>query len=155
MFPEAIIIGVEPAEQNVAILLQNSLPAPSTVVIGALSSSQGRARVVDPTQQHWAYRTQPAEPDHPGAVQCITINGLFKASAQAVPFIVKLDIEGAESDVFSANTEWVSRTPVIITELHDWLIPGSGDTYRACIAPLDRDEFKLGENVVSVSRIAC
>ena len=42
--------------------------------------------------------------------------------SDADPFIVKVDIEGFEADLFSANTQWVGRTPIIITELHNWLI---------------------------------
>ena len=38
-------------------------------------------------------------------------------------FVVDGDIEGFEKDLFSQNTEWVQLFPLLIIELHDWMLP--------------------------------
>jgi hypothetical protein len=65
---------------------------------------------------------------------------------------VKIDIEGAEAELFSANTEWVDQTPLIIIELHDWLLSRQGISrnFLRCVSSLDRDFVHIGENIFSV-----
>jgi hypothetical protein len=43
--------------------------------------------------------------------------------------------------LFSKNTDWVALFPVIIIELHDWLMPGEGrsNNFLRTIAQHDRD----------------
>ena len=74
-------------------------------------------------------------------------------SARCFPFIVKVDIEGGEEDLFSGSTEWVSVTPVLIVELHDWLLTKSASSrkFLQCISQLDRDFVYIGEDVFSIS----
>jgi hypothetical protein len=106
----------------------------------AVSSTSGFSRVYDTGQGHWAYRTHPAHADDENVVPNVTINELYKANASFFPFIVKIDIEGAEKDLFSGNTEWVARTPLVIVELHDWMLPkdGMSRSFLQCISQLDR-----------------
>ena len=59
----------------------------------------------------------------------MTIADIYRrvcGSGAAFPFIVKIDIEGAEADVFASDTDWFNETPVVIVELHDWLMPKQG-----------------------------
>lgn len=43
------------------------------------------------------------------------------------PLIVKLDIEGAQAQLFSSNTDWVDGSTLIpFLELDDWLLPWQG-----------------------------
>ncbi len=68
------------------------------------------------------------------------------------PFIVKIDIEGFESELFSGNTDWINEFPVLIIEMHDWLFPGqrTSTNFLKTISQLDRDFVYLGENVFSI-----
>lgn len=153
MFPKALIIAVEPAQANLKILQQNAPSGRSLVVPGALSASEGHVTLFSPRQQHWGYRTTPTNAQDPLGIPCTTVQQLLdkaRVEHNASPFIVKLDIEGGEADLFSSNTGWIDETPVIIVELHDWLIPGSGDAYRAAASGRRRDQYQLGENTVSV-----
>ena len=67
--------------------------------------------------------------------------------------LVKVDIEGAESDLFADNTEWVARTPLLIIELHDWLMPKgrTSQSFLQCIAKHDRDIVYRGEDIYSIA----
>ena len=68
------------------------------------------------------------------------------------PFLVKMDIEGGEREVFNAEVDWVQRVPLIMIELHDWLLPGQGTSrpFLRCVSKLDRDFVYLGETVFSI-----
>lgn len=90
----------------------------------AVSATTRRARVVDPGRGSWAYRTQSIADDDTATDAVPRI--IFQAhTAATFPFTIKIDIEGAEGDLLSGNTEWVARTPLIIVELHDWLLPNA------------------------------
>ncbi len=68
------------------------------------------------------------------------------------PFIAKIDIEGFEENLFSADTEWVSRFPIIIIELHDFYFAKQGKSapFLKTVAPLNRDFIYVDENVFSI-----
>src|SRR5215475_15612703 len=90
----------------------------------AVSAREGRVKLSDPGEGHWGFRTEAAAD---GEIQCVTINDIFRQNdATHFPFIVKIDIEGGEAALFSDATEWVGQTPILIIELHDWLLPKCG-----------------------------
>ncbi len=83
---------------------------------------------------------------------CVTLNDIYAKTPDALPFLVKLDVE--TGDLFAANTEWMARTPVIIAALGDYLIPGTANS-RAFVqhaAGWNRDFVFLHDNVFSISR---
>jgi hypothetical protein len=69
------------------------------------------------------------------------------------PFMVKIDIEGGEQDLFESNTDWVEHTAIVVVELHDWLFPRQRTSlpFLRCVSALDRDFVYRGENVFSIN----
>jgi hypothetical protein len=73
-------------------------------------------------------------------------------------FLIKIDIEGNEKDLFSKNTEWVNKFKIIVIELHDWMIPENqiSSSFLRCISKLNeqsncrRDLLIFGENLISI-----
>jgi len=129
IFPNARVVAIEPDLENFKLLTKNAEGANVEMLQGAISSSGGRARVYDPGEGACGYRTKIVAPRDTDSdtVPRITVNQIFESNASPFfPFIVKVDIEGAELDLFSGNTEWVARTPLLIVELHDWLLPKGG-----------------------------
>lgn len=151
-FPKARVVAIEPEQSNFALLTDNTAGAPIECVQGALASHAGQVGVVDAGEGHWGYRTGAAAANSLHSVQSVTINDIYASHADCAPFIVKVDIEGGEADLFSANTEWVVKTPLLIIELHDWMLTGSANsrTFLQCIAGLDRDFVHIGENIFSI-----
>ncbi len=87
-------------------------------------------------------------------MSCVTINEIFASHQEdCFPFLVKIDIEGAEKELFQQNTEWMAKTPVIIVELHDWMLPGQRVAlpFLRSLCQLDRDFISMGENVLSIA----
>jgi hypothetical protein len=64
-------------------------------------------------------------------------------------FAVKIGIEGSEAKVFNENTQWLDETPLLIVELHDWMLPGdrSSSPFLREIIKRDFDTFTKGENI--------
>jgi FkbM family methyltransferase len=153
--PNSRIVAVEPDAANVDILRKNVAGLDVEVLQAALASAAGRSKVIDPGQGHWALRTVDAAGDQRGpSVPNVTIPEIYARHQRGFfPFIVKIDIEGAEKDVFKGSMPWVRQTPVIIVELHDWLFPKqrTSSAFLEVIAGLDRDFITLGENVFSIA----
>ena len=65
--------------------------------------------------------------------------------------MAKIDIEGFEQDLFSANTEWVAECGAIIVETHDWMLAGQASAVPLlrCLGALRRDFLVSGEHVMS------
>jgi FkbM family methyltransferase len=90
----------------------------------------------------------------------ITINEILSTYKQTEYdyFLIKIDIEGNEKDLFSKNLQWVNKFKIIIIELHDWMIPQSrvSHSFLKYISKLNtrknsqRDLIVLGENLVSI-----
>ncbi|SRR5581483_8767932 len=152
--PHAQVIAIEPEPDNFDLLAKNVEGLSVQPLRAAISSSPGRATVVDPGRGHWGYRTRADDGSHPDSVPRITVNDIYASQpADVFPFIVKVDIEGGEMDLFSANTEWVERTPVIMVELHDWMFPkgGTARPFLQCVSKLDRDFIQMSQEIFSIS----
>ena len=70
--------------------------------------------------------------------------------------MIKIDIEGHESDLFKKNTEWFDKFKVIIIEIHDWMLPGKSisrnyfNTLSEAMKKNNRDVIIRGENLISI-----
>ena len=151
-FPRAHILALEPAGNNFSVLEANVGGLDVDIRCAAIGAASGRVAVTDPGNGEWGYRTVAAQvgetvPMH-AAGQLIA----EKNRQGYAPFIAKIDIEGGEADLFSRDTGWVDEFPLLIIELHDWLLPqqGTSRSFLKCIAALDRDFVYLGENIFSI-----
>ncbi len=149
--PGAHVVAVEPEAANFALLQRNARGLDVACRQAALAGRPGRARIIDPGEGAWAFQTATGASED--GLPCITVGELLdEFAAGTFPFLVKLDIEGAERDVFTGDTSWVEQVPIIVTELHDWLFPGAGIArpFLQRVAALDRDFVQMGENILSL-----
>ena len=150
-FPKAQILAIEPDKANFALLRKNTQGLNVILHEAAIGSIGGSASLSDPGEGEWGYRTAR---DDAGGLPILSMNSLLEGgvAANAAPFIAKIDIEGAEADLFAANTGWVQSFDLVIIELHDWMLPGQGTSrnFLKCIANLDRDFLHIGENIFSI-----
>ena len=153
-FPKARVVAIEPEKENFELLSANTQGLPVECVRAALASKPGTIELADAGMGSWAFRAASlgASKTINQSVECVTINDIYAAHPSCAPFIAKIDIEGGEHDLFSANTEWVAKTPLIIIELHDWLLTGTANSrpFLQCISGYDRDFVHIGENIFSI-----
>jgi FkbM family methyltransferase len=148
VWPRAAIIAVEPDDENFALLKRN---APSAIcVAGAVTSEKCRVTIANRQAGPWAYRTQA---DANGNIEGLTVIELLGVRPDDQPFICKIDIEGAESELFSKNLDWLTRFPLIAVETHDWMLPSQGNArnFLRAISHLDRDFLFVGETIWSIA----
>ena len=60
--------------------------------------------------------------------------------------ILKIDIEGAEKEVFADPSLWIDKTKSIIIELHERMKPGCNRSFYRGSEGFD-DEWSIGEKV--------
>jgi FkbM family methyltransferase len=147
----AVVVAIEPEPGNFALLQRNVAGLDVHCLQAALAASEGKARIVDPGEGTWGFRT---ERHSEGDVPAVPLDTIYRQFLRddLLPFMVKIDVEGAEEDVFSANNGWITQTPLLVIELHDWLLPGRGTArnFLRAIADTDRDFVPLGENILSI-----
>jgi FkbM family methyltransferase len=150
-YPHARIIGVEPDAGNFAKSVALTRQHPSVQVINAgIASAEGFASLVNTGKGNDAFRTEVSEA---GGVRLVSVEGILRQQDDAVvPFLIKIDIEGFEQNLFEKNVGWIDRFPVLVVELHDWLFPAQGTSrnFLTAIAGRERDFVHYGENFYSI-----
>ena len=152
-YPRANLIAVEPEKENFALLTSNCKSQRILLIQGALARRSGQIGLRDPGEGEWGYRAGGAAE----GVELYTVPAFSVADLVAMrngtPFILKIDIEGAESDLFDENDAVFDTFAVVIIELHDWMLPrsGSSKSFLKWHTRSNRDFVFHGENVFSIS----
>lgn len=145
-FPKAKILAIEPEDENFAELIRriDQLVVP---IQAGLANFDGSLEVCDPGLGEWGFRTRRAETGVP-AIRLATLLDTHPGE----PFILKIDIEGFEADLFD-DPALLDGFTLIYFEPHDWMLPkqGSALSFLRAIAGLDRDFLMAGENIVSIT----
>lgn len=152
IFPNAFSYVVEPESSNIEVLSIN-LSGRSNIKLfqGAIGSKPGTAFLDRRTDcDHRIVQTG----DEPiKIIDTASILAEMEPSG-AYPFIYKIDIEGSEDDLFSGDTSWLEKFPCVVIELHDWMLPFSGNSsnFLRAIGKGDWDLIPRGENLFLFNR---
>src|ERR1700730_1423771 len=151
-YPKATVISIEPDSENFQILTENVIATDTTILVnaavGALPGSVSLIR----GSMGWAVQTQRTQGN---GINIITIDDAIALVPNSVPLIVKIDIEGFESDLFGDNLAWLDATFAVFIEPHDWMDP-SKNTSRAFQRAFGERNFNVylrGENLLYVRRL--
>lgn len=153
-YPKAIILAVEPDAGNFELLKENCSAFPNiTPINAALAPIAGSVFLFDPGKGDWGFRTSAVAVQGGRAVTALTIEDLIKLCPKARPFILKVDIEGAEDELFRTPSPSLSRFPLVAIEIHDWMLPGQANSQSFLRWHVDhkRDLLFNGENAFSFS----
>lgn len=130
-YPDAKIVMLEPEHENFAIASLNLLDQNVECRELAIGSVPGVCGIVMPGNQapsSMAFRTTavadlPAR-DRNAPIDVVTMERVMYVHELPRIDILKIDIEGAEADLFRSNTLWLSRVNMVIIELHEYINPG-------------------------------
>lgn len=132
-YPEARIIAIEPEASNFELLARNVKPYSAiTPIHAALWSQDGEINVSDPNPDtgpygKWAFVTK----EGPGIpVRAITMRTLMVEMGIRKVDLLKVDIEGAEIEVFG-SCDWIQDIRCLVIELHDRFRFGCSETVNA------------------------
>ena len=146
-FPEAMVYSVEPQAENFKLLQANASAYRNIVPIrGGVWSRSCRLQIINPEAVSAAFRVEEvptvtclaAEDTVPG----YTIEEILRRKPDNRLLLVKLDVEGAEGEVFRGPTAWLEETTAVVIELHDWLLPEQR-TSRSFLKRLGEYEFQI------------
>jgi len=120
-WPEASVIAVEPDADNFAVLQKNTadLHSVSLVQRGIWGTRCSLCVKPDPCAAAWSLQFEPVPETTPGGTPSETVPNLIELFSGNHCDLLKLDIEGAELNVFSqADLSWIERVSVILIEIH-------------------------------------
>ena len=148
-FPQARILAVEPDADNAEVCRLNTRDLPNIKVIeAAIGSEHGWVSLRNPENQAWAVQTMR---NQDGRIAVCTIPEIVLVEQQpAKIFLVKIDIEGFEDDLFAKNVAWLDEAEVIIIEPHDWLFPekGTSRNFQKAIASRSFEIVISGDSLI-------
>jgi FkbM family methyltransferase len=148
-FGRAKIAAVEPDPENAELARRNTASLPNVQVFeAAIGARRGGVTLVKCPGHAWAVRTERCETGLP----VLTVPDLVQAFDQGCLFIVKVDIEGFEADLFSENIDWLDQAAAVIVEPHDWMLPGAGtsQSLQKALIGKGREILIEGENLIFV-----
>lgn len=148
--PGATVIAIEPEVENFEVLGRNTAAYPNIRCVNkGLWHRDTYLAIENPTAEPHAFRVR--ETDQPdGAIEATTIGTILRESGAEVIDILKLDVEGAEKEIFSAPDchDWLARTRVLVVELHDRFKPGCTEAFEQAVAPHAFRRIQAGENLI-------
>tara|TARA_B100000963_G_scaffold354104_1_gene370012 strand:+ start:567 stop:1403 length:837 start_codon:yes stop_codon:yes gene_type:complete len=155
-YPESKIISLEIDHNNFLHSLKNTKANQVDIkpLNKGVSSQDGYGEFVDPGLGQDGYRVE--RKTEANGIPLLSVNSILRdinPEDKLIPFIIKIDIEGGEQDLFSSDTQWVKHFPVLIIELHDWLLPKQKTSlnFIKLISHENRDFVHIGENIFSIS----
>lgn len=124
-FDRSNIICVEPEVENFRVLEFNLKSTNNSKIVkinGAVWSSNCKIKIINDfrDQLDWSFRVE--ESNSPDAIYAYSINQLINDNDFKIVDILKMDIEGAEKQVFTSSTsnlDFLKITKCIAIEIHD------------------------------------
>ncbi|WP_158587727.1 FkbM family methyltransferase [Algoriphagus lacus] len=146
-FPSAKIYAIEPVLSNFRILEKNTGKNPCIIPIQAgLWYENVNLKIHDPKIGSWGFETHAADPVEKAGVEGITISGLMERYGLSRIDLLKIDIEGAEFELFKYNSsEWLSKVNMMMIEVHDRLKPGCSKLIDEVVTPFGFQKFLTKE----------
>jgi FkbM family methyltransferase len=152
-FPESTIFAIEPDAANYTLLCRNVAPYPNVFPIRAAVWHRPEVlSISNPEAEPWAFRMRQVLPGESDGTVGITIGEFLKWTGAPEIDILKVDIEGAERELFAAPDakKWIACVREIRLELHDRIVPGCEEAVERAIAlsPAQFSRSTIGEYVV-------
>jgi FkbM family methyltransferase len=157
-YPKARIVAVEMEESNFALLEKNIAGNKQIACIKAAAwYKKTKLKIVNKAENcKWAFRVGEMKRgfETNGPVETVTVMEIMRRFEEKEIDILKVDIEGAEKELFTANySEWLPKTKVIMIELHDMFVPGSREAFEKALGRYNFEiKYKGGRTAVAVNK---
>jgi FkbM family methyltransferase len=155
-YPNATIVAIEPEESNYEMLVKNTKNYSNVKTIkAALFDKIGKIDLLDVGCGNIGFMTEMNNNyqqikinsiNKINVVDSITINKILEDYDLSEIDILKMDIEGAEKEVFSNASEWICKVKSIIIELHERIKTGCNRTFY-CNTNCFDNEWQKGRNI--------
>lgn len=154
-FPTSRIVAVEPDAVNFSIMEKNLEKFSKSISFlqAAIWPTDGEVSLVEEDDDHtslgaWGYRTEASNGKSALSVKALSIPTIMKQYDMDFVDILKVDIEGAEYELFEKNYEdWIDKVGLIIIETHDRFKPNSEAMVRKALNGRFDELPMKGENL--------
>lgn len=152
-YPKTKIIAIEPESSNF-LMLKKNIEAYSNIVPvqAALWSANEEINLVDQNLDKWGFLTESSATSKVSLgtilhqVEGMTVDKIMKDYGLDKIDILKIDIEGAEKEVFNNTSAWLGKVDALIVELHERIKRGCNRSFYNGSNGFD-DEWMKGENI--------
>ena len=151
--PAAQIIALEPDSSTFETLTQNTgRIAKVRAIRGGLWSGRQALAIANPNAPKCMISLKPAETRGEGAIEGYGVADLMSMAGTAHIDVLKIDIEGGELEVFTANAaEWLPKVRVLMIELHDRVRPGCAEAFYGAIRGMRFSQWQKGDVVAIIN----
>ncbi|HLP12586.1 MAG TPA: FkbM family methyltransferase [Flavobacteriales bacterium] len=151
-FKHATIVAIEPEQSNFELLKKNTSTYKNIQCIqkGIWHKDCSLKIINDHDYGHWGFRVVESSTEQ-GDIEATSIQNILSKYPDMEIDLLKIDIEGAELEIFSNNYEtWLPRTNVIMIELHDWFRKGCSKAFFSALVKYDFSVYSRGENLICI-----
>lgn len=123
-YPGCRILAIEPDRENYQVLTQNTAKLPQVqTVLGALWSESGSLCITNPAAKSVSFQVSASGEGE--LVRAYSITDLMELAGADSVSLLKMDIEGAEFELFKNHSEnWFNSIRFMMVELHERYAPG-------------------------------
>jgi len=149
-YPQADIVAVEPEEGNFEMLKKNTKNYGGINLIrSGIWSHSAILSVIDEGKGNNSFTVTEVLSAREDSINAISIYEIMQERSWDTIDILKLDIEGAEKNVFEKNFEqWLPRVKILIIEFHDRAVEGCSSTVLKALSNYNFCSEAKGENTI-------
>jgi FkbM family methyltransferase len=150
-YPHARILAIEPEASNFEASCANLRAFPQVIPIRAAIWPQDEGlEIADSAADHWGFQVRPSR-DGDAGLRGVSLGSLLEEHGIGHVDILKIDIEGAEKELFSADDiEWINHVGTLTVELHEDTAPGAKAAFLKTIGRRPHRHYRHLENEVVV-----
>jgi FkbM family methyltransferase len=146
-FPDAVLVAIEPEKENFRLLCDNTASYPNIKPINAgLWFKSTTLEVVDPAVGSTGFMVKETSSGSPNGFKAISVQEILQMYDQLYIDLFKIDIEGAEKELLSENSSWLSKSKMIIVELHDRKKTGCSQAFFNAFHGRNFECYPFGQN---------
>ncbi len=157
-FKNSKIIAVEPEASNCQLLQNNLQPLGKdvSVVQAGIWSKKTLLKILNPDAEKDGFICKEIEDEDidnnhvEGVISAIDIDTLLSDFNISQGILIKMDIEGAEKEVFDKidNSGWLEKTDTLIIEIHNRIYPKLSESILPLIEKRNFEWTKIGDNYI-------
>jgi len=152
-YTNAAIIAIEPESENFELLKKNTSYYDNIFIEqkGIWNRKCNLEIFEGPDKKPWSFFLKPTEkPAGENIIEAIGIRELMEKYNLEYIDLLKIDIEGAEQELFESNYEdWLPKVKVMIIELLDRFKPLSSKNFLKVISQYNFNIYFKGENIIA------
>ena len=155
IYKNAEIVMIEPDKNNLDYSKKNTSVKEKFIFNKAISSEEKLFKFSNLSEDNRAFKVADSGNLEIESINVEKILNIFGDEFQ--PFLIKIDIEGFEKNLFEKNYQWIKHFDIIIIELHDWMLPNkhNSNNFINAIYEIINDGTKFdflisGENLILI-----